>query len=391
MATGKMDLNDDFDSGFDEIETSNQHRHDPDITALFRRPVGYRVGERSGVDGSSRAERHLDSRRTEVALEFLRKSSMQRDQPWAIYVGFTQPHPPFVALDKYYGRYPSYNIDLPNNPSGHLEDLHLVMQELRHFKHLAVPIAEERIRRARAGYYGMITELDEYIGKIWQHLETNGQLDNTLFVYTSDHGESLGEHGLWHKNTLYDVANHVPLVVAGAGLPSGVSVDTPVAHVDLVKTMLEMAGAETPPSLRGQTLLPLVFGKSGDHPLFAYSECHCEGNCTGSFMIRKGDWKYLHFSWYEGLLFNLAEDPGEFNDLSNDPAARQVRTELEEILRSQVNPEEVTNRAFKAQDRMLAEMARQLSEEELYQRLERRLGPGQARIMAQVSIERFSG
>ena len=389
LATGKMDLNDDFDSGFNEIETSNQHRHNPDITSLFRRPVGYRVGERPGVDGGPRVNRHVDSRRTEVALEFLERDPKQLNQPWAIYVGLTQPHPAFVALDKYYEMYPTYGIDLPNNPPGHLENLHLVMQELRHFKRLAVPIAEERIRRARAGYYGMITELDEYIGLIWKSLEANGELDNTIFIYTSDHGESLGEHGLWQKNTLYDVANHVPLVMAGAGLPGGLTVETPVAHVDLVRTMLEMAGAETPSNLRGKSLLPLISGTPGDHPQFAYSECHCEGNCTGSFMIRKGDWKYLHFSWYEGLLFNLAEDPGEFNNLINDPETQPIRTELEEILRNEVDPEEVTLRAFRAQERMLAEMARSLSEEQLYQRLERRLGPGQARIMAKTAIERY--
>jgi len=150
-----------------------------------------------------------------------------------------------------------------------------------------------------------------------------------------------------------------------------------------------LGGAPTPSTLRGQSLLPLILKKQGDHPLFAYSECQCEGNCTGSFMIRKGEWKYVHFSWYEGLLFNLEKDPGEFNNLIDDPGARKVRSELEEILRTQVDPEEVTLRAFRAQDRMLAEMARRLSEDELCQRLERRLGPGQARIMAQASIERF--
>jgi choline-sulfatase len=294
-----------------------------------------------------------------------------------------------VALKEHYEQYPSYNIDMPNNPPGHLENLHLVMQELRHFKRLAVPIAEERIRRARAGYYGMITELDEYVGRIYDYLEANNQLQNTLFIYTSDHGESLGEHGLWQKNTLYDVANHVPLLVAGAGLSSGISLSTPVGHVDLVRTMLEMAGAETPSSLRGHSLLPLFNGHSSGRPPFAYSECHCEGNCTGSFMIRKGDWKYIHFSWYEGLLFNLAKDPGELNNLFNDPDAEEIRKELERTLRDFVDPEEITFQAFRAQDKMLAEMAVQLSEEELYKRLEGRLGPGQARIMAKTAIERF--
>ena len=389
FATGKMDLNDDFDSGFGEFETTHQHRHGPDITALFRRPVGYRMSERPGIEGAPREERHEDSRRTKNAISFLEDRPAREGQPWALYVGYTQPHPPFVALREHYEKYPSYNIDMPNNPPGHLENLHLVMQELRHFKRLAVPIAEERIRRARAGYYGMITEMDEYVGQIYGYLEDRNQLQNTLFIYTSDHGENLGEHGLWQKNTLYDTANHVPLVIAGAGLPAGVSVSDPVAHVDLVRTMLEMAGAETPSSLRGSSLMPMFSGQKGPAPPFAYSECHCEGNCTGSFMIRKGDWKYIHLSWYEGLLFNLAQDPGELNNLVNEPEVQEIRKDLEATLRGYVDPEAVTLEAFRAQDRMLADMVRQLSEDELYARLERRLGPGQARIMAKTAIERY--
>ena len=389
FATGKMDLNDDFDSGFEEVETTHQHRHNPDITALFRRPVCYRMSERPGIEGAPREERHEDSRRTQNALAFLQEKGLTSDRPWALYVGYTQPHPPFVALKEYYEKYPTYNIDMPNNPPGHLENLHLVMQELRHFKRLAVPIPEERVRRARAGYYGMITEMDEYVGQIYEFLETHGQLENTLFIYTSDHGESLGEHGLWQKNTLYDVANHVPLVVAGAGLPAGISVNSPVAHVDLVRTMLEVANAETPSTLRGHSLLPICGRQPGPAPPFAYSECHCEGNCTGTFMIRKGDWKYIHLSWYEGLLFNLARDPGELNNLINDPEVQEIRKDLEATLRDYVDPEEITFEAFRAQEEMLAEMAQKLSEDELYERLKGRLGSGQARIMAKTAIERF--
>ncbi|MDA2937500.1 sulfatase-like hydrolase/transferase [Acidobacteria bacterium AH-259-A15] len=385
LATGKMDLNDDFDSGFEEIETSHGHRHRPDITSLFRQPVAYRMGERPNVDGRPRQKRHRDGRRADAALKFLREDSQQLKQPWTLYVGFTEPHPRFVALQKYYDMYPTYSIDMPNIPPGHLEDLHLMFQELRHFKRIAAPIPEERIRRARAGYYGMISELDEYIGQIWQELERTNQLENTLFIYTSDHGESLGEHGLWHKNNLYDVAARIPLVMAGPGFPKGVKVSTPAAHVDMVATILELSGAGIPATLRGHSLLPLMRGRSGDHPGFAYSESHSEGNCTGSFMIRKGDWKYLHFTWYDNLLFNVAQDPGEFNNRIHDPAAKRIKNELQEILRAQVDPEEVTQRAFSKQGKMLGKMAKRMSEEELFTLFKGRMGPGLARVLARSS------
>ncbi len=381
-ATGKMDLNSDFDTGFDEVETSHGHRPDPDITSLFRRPIAYRANELQNVNGGSRQERHGDAAKTELGLKFLKEESSNIKKPWALFLGLTEPHPKFVALEKYYKMYPEYSVNMPNIPPGHLDELHLVFQELRHFKRIASPIPEARIRKARAAYFGMITELDEYIGKIYDELERSGELKNTLFIYTSDHGESLGEHGLWHKNNLYDVAARIPLVMAGAGLPQNVKIETPVAHVDIVATMLDLAGSTALDKLRGHSLVPFLQGKSASQPEFAYSESHSEGNCTGSFMIRKGDWKYIHFSWYDDLLFNVAQDPGEFNNLIDKPETSDIQAELKKILYAQVDPEEITLRAFHAQEKMLADLSMRLNEDQLFAIFRDRFGPGQARILA---------
>ena len=382
-AIGKMDLNSNFDTGFDEIETSHGHCTDPDITSLFRRPVAYRSNELSNVNGGMRKERHGDAAKTQLGLKFLQEESSKIKKPWALFLGLTEPHPKFVALEEYYRMYPEYNVDMPNIPPGHLEKLHLVFQELRHFKRIATPIPEDRIRKARAAYYGMITELDEYIGKIWDELEQSGELKNTLFIYTSDHGESLGEHGLWLKNNLYDVAARIPLVMAGAGFPGNVKINTPVGHVDVVATMLELAGSAAFKKLRGHSLLPFLQGKSTSHPGFAFSESHSEGNCTGSFMIRKGDWKYIHFTWYDDLLFNVAQDPGEFNNLIDKPETADIQAELKDILYSLVDPEEVTLRAFHAQEKILADFAVRMTEDQLFDMFKGRLGPGQARALAE--------
>lgn len=380
FATGKMDLNDTYDLGITEGKTGNGHQNGPDITELFRRPPAYRVNERPNVDGHGREKRHQDAERTAEAVRFLREKAPGLKQPWVAYVGLTEPHPSFVAFQHYFDYYYPNRADMPNVPPGQLEDLHLVMQELRHFKRIATPIAEDRIRRARAGYYGMISELDEYLGQLWQALEETNQLDNTVFVYTSDHGESLGEHGLWYKNNLYDVAARVPLVMAGAGLPQGQMVDTPVSHVDMVATLLGFANVKGDASLRGTDLMPLITGQSGGPP-FVYAENHSEGNITGSFMIRKGDWKYIHFTWYADLLFNLREDPWEFENRIDDPAAQSVRKELEGILHDQVDTEAITVDAFHAEDKMLRDMANSMTEEELFNEFKGRLGPGLARNM----------
>jgi choline-sulfatase len=383
-ASGKHDLNPAFDIGFNEqVDVRHGHLSNPDITSLFRRPVGYRMEERGMVDGRDRAEpNQWDKPLFDHAERFIRERAPTLAKPFVLYAGAMMPHPAFVSSEEHFKYYYPDRVDMPEIPEGHLENLHLMFQELRHFKRVATPIPLERVRRARAAYYGMITELDGYVGNLRRALEETGQLDNTLFVYASDHGESLGDHGLWYKNNLFDVAARVPLVMSGPGIPKGRRVDTPVGLVDLVRTFLEWGQAKAHSKLRGHSLIPLMHGRRGDHPGFAYSESHSEGNCTGSFMIRKGEWKYIHFSWHDDLLFNVREDPGEFVNRIDDPAAAPIREELKAILHSQVDPEEVTMRAFRTQDRMLAGMGERMSEEELFDRFRGRLGPGQARIMA---------
>jgi len=374
---GKMDTDAKFDLGFtEEHDLANQHAKKPDITAFFRRPLCARPDERNIVNGRARKDRHKDEKHAAATIEFIRRQA-EKGPPWAAYCGWHMPHPSFQGLEEHFNYYLS-RVTLPRVSADELEGQHFVFQQLRHFKNIATPIPEERIRRARAAYFAMITELDEYLGRIWRTLEETGQLDNTIFIYSSDHGESLGEHGLWLKNNLYDVAARVPLVMAGAGIPRGVVVDTPVSHCDLIRTFLEWGGARTHAKLRGHSLVPLMRGERGDHPGWAYSESHSEGNCTGSFMVRKGDWKYISFTWHEGLLFNLRDDPGELRNRIADPAAKAVLEELTAILRSQVDPVEVTQRAFAAQRKRLDRLAEGLTPDQMLDQFRNRLGEGQA-------------
>jgi choline-sulfatase len=382
-AAGKFDLNPEFDLGFIEKDVSNGHYSGPDITSLFRSPLCFRISERPGVDGSPRDGRHRDNARTQNALDFIKNDRTGTDGPWTYYLGLSQPHPKFVALKQYYDMYPLDEIDLPDVRQDDLENLHLVFQGVRAQKRLATPIPEDRVRRARAGYYGMITELDEYVGQVYDALDEAGELDNTVFIYTSDHGESLGEHGLWYKNNIYENAAHVPLVMTGPGIPEGKVIDTPVAHVDLAATLLDYAGVDRPADFRGHSLIPMMTGEGQDfHPAWSYTESHSESNCTGSFLIRKGAWKYMHFTWYDDLLFNLDEDPGEFVNRIDDPDAQPIVVELKAILNSQVDTEQVTRDAFVAQAKIRDRLAEGKSVQEFAGLLERRLGQGQAMALA---------
>jgi choline-sulfatase len=193
---------------------------------------------------------------------------------------------------------------------------------------------------------------------------------------------SMGEHGLFFHNSLYEEAIHVPMLIAGPGIPSGLTIDSPVGHVDMISTILDLADVTPDSKLRGRSLIPLMNGNKKAAPEFVYAENHSEGNCTGSFMIRKGPWKYIHFTWYEDLLFNLSQDPGEMNNLADNPGFQTIKNELQGILESQVNPEALTLKAFKRQEQILNGLVKRMSEDELYQLFEFRLGPGQARAMA---------
>jgi choline-sulfatase len=382
-ATGKMDLTPESDLGFVQVDTSHEHFSHPDITELFRCPTGYRVDERDLIDGDVRDDGDADKATLDRGLAFIKQQPANGTKPWAAYIGVHMPHPKFAAPQKYFDLYPPDKVPLPNIPPGYLDNLHLVFQIQRNFSLMSTPISEEKIRRARTAYYGMITELDDYLGSVIDALEQQGTLDNTIFIYTSDHGEMLGEHGLWLKRTLFEGSARVPIILAGAGLPAGKVVDDPVSHVDLIATLLDLGGIQHPQELRGRSLLPLIAGDAGAVPLFVYSECHTEGNPTGYFMIRKGDWKYLYFSFYgNSQLFNLREDPGEFNNLAGRSETASIEDEMRASLASLVDPDAVTLKAFRKQEEVLAGMVHDHDAHGFYELLASRLGQGQAALLA---------
>lgn len=386
-SAGKFDLAAGKDNGFENGggQGPNGHAVHPDITELFRRPMCYRIDERELVDGIVDEQAHAaDKAKIGKGLEFV-EAHAGAGKPWAAYIGVTIPHPPYRARKQYMDMYPPNEVPLPNVPPGHLESLHPVFQTLRDFSRLSTPFPEERVRRARSAYYAMITELDAYIGTVLDALEKRGTLKDTIIVYTADHGEMLGEHGMWLKRALYEGAARVPLFIAGAGLPQGKVIDTPVSSVDLAATLLELGGLPAQKGARGKSLLPLIAGDASAAPGHVYGECHTEGNATGSFMIRKGNWKYIYFSFYGGnLLFNLHDDSGEMNNLAGRPETAAIEKELHNLLLSRVNPDAVTLCGFEKQDEFLANIIRQHDGQAFYQLIAGRLGQGQAALLTKM-------
>lgn len=281
---------------------------------------------------------------TRRAIDWLR-ANVRQQRPWTLVVSYTAPHPPFRAPKRLMDLYPVERMPLPLQFHDAERPRHPVLETLRASKNYVDMWDEHDLRRIAAGYCALITFLDEQIGQVLAATEKFGLLDNTRILYTSDHGEMAGAHGLFGKSCLYEDSVSAPLILAGPGIPSGKTVGELVSHVDLFPTILEGAGiacADADRDLPGVSLWPAIGGRDRTRHVFA--EYHATGSRAGSFMLRAGDWKLLYHVGAPPQLFNLAADPGELHDLA-DPAHAGEVARMECLLRAVCDPEAVDRRA----------------------------------------------
>jgi choline-sulfatase len=173
-------------------------------------------------------------------------------------------------------------------------------------------------------------------------------------LYVSDHGEMLGNHGLWTKMVMYEDSAAIPMILSGPGVPEGRVVGTACSLVDVFPTVLDCVGLAAGDDDRpGRSLFEIADGADADR--IAFSEYHDGGSVTGFFMVRLGRWKYVHYAaGYAPQLFDLEVDPDETRDLGSDPGHAGVRDECRAALGTVVDPEEANARAFADQARRLA-------------------------------------
>jgi choline-sulfatase len=291
-----------------------------------------------------------DDQAESAALAYLRDPDRHR-QPWALNVSFLAPHFPLVVPEPYWNRYPPEAVDLPVIPEGHLQGQHPVYQRMRRMFGL-VEFPEELVRRGRAGYYGLITYLDDKIGCLLDALDETGLAENTIVVYVSDHGEMAGEHGMWRKSNFYEHSVRVPLVMRWPGrLPEGRRVAEVVSLVDVVATLVDAAGASPVGPLSGDSLLPLARGDDLATPWKdeAFAEYLAHGVARPMAMLRSGRYK-LNYSLDDAPeLYDLDEDPGELRDLAADPAYRAALEELRTRLLANWDPVTLERRVRQSQ------------------------------------------
>ena len=254
-------------------------------------------------------------------------------EPFCLMASFTHPHDPYAARAKYWNLYRDEDIDLPrvgaishNELDPHSRRLYDVcaMQEYT--------VTEADIRAARHGHYANISFVDELIGKLFDALEATGQLDNTVIVFTSDHGDFLGERGLWYKMSYLEPSSHVPLIISAPALFKARRVKEPVSLPDILPTLVDIATSGKGQLARktdGRSLYPLLAGAAENPDATAWGEYLAEGTVAPMYMLRRGPWKFIHCPTDPDQLFNLIDDPNELNNLaSSHPLARKFHAEV---------------------------------------------------------------
>jgi len=245
-------------------------------------------------------------------------------------------------------------MDLPHHAEGHLD--HPVLAKMRDFWCYGDYFDADRIRKGRAAYYGLTSFLDANIARIIDSLDATGLAGTTDVLYTSDHGELLGNHGFWTKSLMYEESVRVPLILAGPDVPEGKVSEAPVSLLDLYPTVLDAMDLTPPPDApsgpaAGTSLYKTC--RAPDNNRTILSEYHDGGSPTGFFMVRWGTWKYIHYVGARPQLFDLTNDPTEERDLGDHPDYDDVRGEGEKRLRAILDPDTVNARAFADQKRRL--------------------------------------
>ena len=271
----------------------------------------------------------------------VRRRAGQETEPFSLAVGYMLPHQPFVARAEDYALYEG-RMTLPRTAEPFGDHLHPHIRDWRETCGI-VDVPDDEVLRARTAYWALVTRMDHMIGLILAALRANGLEEDTLVLYTSDHGEQVGEHGLWWKQTFYEDSVRIPAVLSWPGrLPAGARCGRVCSSLDLNATMVEALDCPALPHSRGRSLLPVLQSPAtATWEDVTFSEfCLDAAGAGGPFpedgvrqrMVRRGDWKLNYYDGQPSQLFNLAEDPRETRDRAADPDCRAVRDELETLV-----------------------------------------------------------
>ena len=314
--------------GFDRRLTTDMYPSNFDWSIDWELKVDHRPGtsvQKLAVSGPCRTNNQIlyDSKVQFRAIEFLRYEALEQpDSPFFLHVSYTQPHDSYQSVPKSLDQYKDIDIALPRlnteplpNP---VTDWLAVHHGIDQF-----PPTTEQITASRKAYYAMISHLDDFVGEIVAELKLLGLYDDTLIVFTSDHGDMMGERNMWFKRTFWEHSVKVPLVFHQPSRLAPRRVSQPVTLADLCPTLSELGGAKEASdrwgSLDSASFAGLLKSNDPEWKNTAVMQYFGPGVEAPWFAIRHGDFKYVYIHGWGGILINLEDDPDETNNLSGDP------------------------------------------------------------------------
>lgn len=374
---GRMDFAKGCDHGFD---ASREHpRQEPDLFECMRSPMAQRVGGYRSYcwDTEILEEDRYEDQVAEICESLERHAG--DGVPWHLVANFNLPHPPFKVPRQFFEMYDVSKTAVPEIPDGYLENLHEASKAHRYHWDVETVFPGDDIRLKRTIYYAMTTWLDALVGAVLDKLDELGLAENTLVIFTSDHAENLGDHGMWSKGSFYDTSCRIPMIMAGPSLPRGHTVAEPVSLIDLAPTILDVFHVAPRAEMHGQSLLPVARGEADAHPGVVFGEYHGHDAVSGQFMVRTERCKYIHHVGMPAQLFDLRTDPGEMHDLAAHGSSAPVMKEMEGLLRSEFDPEEIDRDARQHQAHHLKKWLHDTQPGAIQDKLLEDLGPAQYR------------
>ncbi len=289
-------------------------------------------------------------------------------KPFFHTVSMTHPHNPYVTTQEYWDRYRHEDIDLPRVGPIPYAGLDAHSQRLwKAYKFGEYDVSEEDVRRSRHAYYAMTSYIDDQVGRLLGALRDMDLAQNTVVIFTSDHGDMLGERGLWYKWMHYEDACRVPMIIAMPGQKAS-RVAAPASLMDFLPTVVAIADAgagrfDPVAPLEGESLLPAITDAAAlasERPV--YAEMNADGTFSPSFMVRRGDWKLVSCEGDPPMLFDLRSDPDETKNLAGKPDVTRVQQELQTLVNSNWSPVELKREMqASARRRLFVQSARDAS------------------------------
>jgi len=295
-----------------------------------------------------RALQYLHSRRMQVGGTMQKPQKQRNSQPFCLCVSYSHPHEPFHPTQELWDRYDNAKIDIPQFPENMSETYSKMDVWLNAFHgvHRVDLKNEKNLYNLRRSYYALVSYVDDKVGELIKCLEETGLADNTIVIFTSDHGDMLGEKGMIQKRCFYERSSRVPLIIKYPDKHFKGRVETRhCSLVDLAPTVLDMAGIPDKErlSLDGQSLTgPTGSGNSGDNNDRAvFSELHTEGVYTPCFMMREGQFKYIYIHNNACQLFNTEHDPKEWKNLSGNPDYAELEDHMKCRILEKFDPDAI--------------------------------------------------